>query len=71
MKRGVNMCEQFRIALFFYLFFCVSAFLYFGIETLVQRKMAQKRYIKNLETENQKLKRTVNFLSFELETKEL
>ena len=40
------------------------------IATLIKRKRAKKRYLRRLETENRKLKRAVNFLSFELETKE-
>lgn len=40
-----------------------------GIETLVKRKKAHRRYLKRLETENQRLKNTVSFLSLELQTK--
>lgn len=39
------------------------------IEILVKRKNAHKRYLRHLETENQKLKRTLNFCKLELQTR--
>lgn len=42
-----------------------------GIETLIKRKKAYRRYLKRLEIENKKLKKTVNFLSLELQTREV
>ena len=41
------------------------------IETLVKRYKARKRYLKHLETENQRLKRTVSFMVLELSKKEV
>lgn len=49
----------------------VGIFICNSIETLVKRKKTNKRYLKSLEVENQKLKNMVNFLSIELQTKEL
>ena len=40
-----------------------------GIETLIKRKNAHKRYLRHLETENQKLKRTLDFCKLELQTR--
>lgn len=40
-----------------------------GIETLIKKKKAHRRYLKRLEAENKKLKRVVNFYWFELQTK--
>ena len=53
----------------FLIFFFLCVLLIGGIETLNERKKAQKRYIKRLESENQYLKRTVSFLKVALETK--
>ena len=53
----------------FVIFFFLCVLLIGGIETSNERKKAQKRYIKRLELENQRLKRTVTFLKIELETK--
>jgi hypothetical protein len=55
--------------------FFISAFLgaltVRGIETLIERKKANKRYLRRLETENQRLKRAVVFYELELQTREV
>ena len=40
-----------------------------GIETLIKKKKAHRRYLKRLESENKKLKQVVNFYWLELQTK--
>lgn len=40
-----------------------------GIETLIKKKKAHRRYLKRLEAENKKLKQVVNFYWLELQTK--
>ena len=55
----------------FFISFFIGTLLVKLIETLAKRHKARKRYLRRLETENQKLKRTVSFLVFKLETKNI
>jgi hypothetical protein len=55
--------------LVFFISFVLGVLIVKGIETLIKRKNAQKRYLRHLETENQKLKRTLNFCKLELQTR--
>lgn len=42
-----------------------------GIETLIKRKKAHRRYLRRLEIENQRLKRVLNLYELELQTMEV
>lgn len=55
----------------FLICFVLGLFIVKWVETLIKRKKAHKRYLRRLEIENKKLKRTVNFLSLELQTREV
>lgn len=62
---GVILFSVFFISAF------LGALLVKGIETLIERKKANKRYLRRLETENQRLKRAVVFYELELQTREV
>lgn len=51
--------------------FVLGVLLAGGIETLIKRKKAHKRYLKRLEEENKRLKRVVNLYELELQTREV
>ena len=55
--------------------FFISAFLgaltVRGIETLIERKKVNRRYLRCLEVENQRLKRVLNLYELELQTREV
>lgn len=53
----------------FLICFIAGVFAVKGIETLVERKKANRRYIKHLETENRELRQKAYFYKLELETK--
>lgn len=55
----------------FLICFVLGLFIVKWVETLIKRKKAYRLYINRLEIENKKLKRTVNFLSLELQTREV
>jgi hypothetical protein len=51
--------------------FIAGVFAVKGIETLVERKKANRRYIKHLETENQYYRQKAYFYKLELDTREV
>lgn len=55
----------------FFVLWVIGALIIDGIEKLIKRKKAHKRYVKHLETEIQTLSKTINFLTIELQTKEV
>ena len=63
------MNSEITLFIIFLICFMLGVLLTGYIETLIKRKKAHERYIKQLQTENAYLKRTVAFFKIALETK--
>lgn len=53
----------------FLISFTLGILIAWGIETLIKRKKAHRRYLRRLQTENQRLKSVVNLYELELQYK--
>jgi hypothetical protein len=72
MQKGVLVMNNDIILFFVFFISCFAgALLVRLIETLIKRYKAHKRYLRRIETENQRLKRTVSFMALELRKREV
>lgn len=63
------MASEVYLVIAFIICFVAGVLITGSIETLIKRKKARKRYLKRLQTENQRLKQVVNLYKLELQTR--